>query len=84
MCGNNSPLDAAMLTLGLNFLSELLAAESNNADVLASATSAYQQGKITKTQYIAVINALDEQPARQSAWVQQPLKGHAFLNQYRR
>jgi hypothetical protein len=32
----------------------------NTTDVLATATVAYQQGKITKAQYFAVINALDE------------------------
>ena len=68
MCGINpqqQQLEAALFGMGLNFLSKLVEAELGmNApkceDVLTVATKAYQQGKITKSQYIAVINALDE------------------------
>lgn len=89
MCGNNPQLNAALITMGLNFLSEILTSElgtANTTDVLVTATNAYQQGKLTKTQYIAVINALDEtqESVTRSAWVEQPIKGHAFLKQYQR
>ena len=40
-----------------------------SSDVLSTATTAYQQGKITKQQYFAVINALDEPTTVQTtAW----------------
>ena len=84
MCGNNPQLDAALITMCLNFLSEILVtglSTNNTTDVLMTATTAYQQGKITKTQYIAVINALDERPVNPSPWVDRP---NSYLNQYRR
>ncbi len=43
----------------------------NQPDVLTAATTAYQQGKITKSQFMAVINALDEPTTVQTtAYVQ--------------
>ena len=97
MCGINpqqQQFQAALLSLGLSFLSDMVeqAKMGNNAptgDVLAAATAAYQQGKITKIQYIAVINALDEVPRPcQKAWSEHPsnreyLEAHNFLNHYR-
>jgi hypothetical protein len=50
--------------VGLNLLSQLISSElssnTQSTHVLATVTVAYQQGKITKAQYFAVINALDE------------------------
>lgn len=71
----------------------------NEADVLAAATSAYQRGHITKQQYFAVINALDEPAVETTARATQTRKTNEafhqlclaeqreaqnYLNQYRR
>jgi len=69
MCdlNQNRALDAQLLGMGLNLISTAMEAslrENNPTDVLETATKAYQQGKITKTQFMAVINALDETPQR--------------------
>ncbi len=82
MCGINlqqQQLEAALLTMGLSFLTKIVEqAQLGNmppsSDVLATATEAYRQGKITKTQYIAVIDALDEHPHPYVAWVEQKRK----------
>ena len=68
MCGidpQQQRFNAELLGVGLNLLSKLVEAElgANSAqseDVLSVATIAYQQGKITKSQYLRVIDALDE------------------------
>ena len=64
--------------------SELGANSPNSTDVLGAATTAYQQGKITKSQFMAVIDALDEQVYHTRAYV----VPNAYLawhkNQYRR
>jgi len=67
---------------GLNVAMKLLnqhldaqPAPSQSTDVLGEATRAYQQGKITKAQYLAVINALDENTTVQTtARVERPKK----------
>lgn len=51
-------LEAALTTNGVNHPQGNQV--DNEADVLGAATSAYQRGHITKAQYFAVINALDE------------------------
>ncbi len=98
MCGikpQQQQLEAALLTMGLSFLTKMVEqAQLGNmppsSDVLATATQAYRQGKITKTQYIAVIDALDEvSTVSQNAWVNHPknqeyVTAHAFLDQFRR
>lgn len=61
--------------------SELGANSPNSADVLGAATSAFQQGKITKAQFMAVIDALDE-TAYQTRAYSVPVDGH--LAKYRR
>lgn len=40
----------------------------SSTDVLGAATTAYQQGKITKSQLMAVIDALDEQTYQTRAY----------------
>ena len=70
MCNINPQLDEQRMMYvyqGLNCVLKLLnqhldqpVAPHTSSDVLASATAAYQQGIITKTQFMAVINALDE------------------------
>jgi len=62
-------LEAALTTNGVNHPqgNQL----DNEADVLGAATQAYQRGHITKAQYFAVINALDETTTVQTtAYVQ--------------
>ena len=70
----NAALDAAIINAGLNLIGMAMEAYSREntptPDVLAAATTAYQQGKITKAQYFAVVNALDEPTTVQTAWVQ--------------
>ena len=67
MCNINRSAEAQLLAMGLNFITKAIEASmmenntpSQSTDVLTVATTAYQQGKITKQQYFAVINALDE------------------------
>lgn len=76
MCNIDRSLEAQLLAMGLNFITKAIEASmmenntpSQSTDVLTVATTAYQQGKITKQQYFAVINALDEPTTVQtSAW----------------
>ena len=80
MCNINHVSDGEFLAVamvGLNLIGKLMESElrANNhqsqPDVLMVATQAYQQGKITKEQYFAVITALDEKtaPIYQRAYV---------------
>ena len=73
MCNINR-IDPSIVSMGLNLIGKLMESElreqSSSTDVLSAATVAYQQGKITKAQYFAVINALDEAPVVQTAWMQ--------------
>ena len=66
MCNIDRRLEQQIVAMGLNLIGQAMEAsltEQNysNSDVLSTATTAYQQGKITKSQFMAVINALDEQ-----------------------
>lgn len=59
--------------LGLAMLSTAMEASTRanqpqSTDVLLTATTAYQQGKITKSQFMAVIDALDEQSYQTTAY----------------
>lgn len=88
MCNINRDAEMALLTVGINFINKAMEASLRDnipcsTDVLAAATNAYQQGKITKTQLMAVINALDEQTAEPS-WNSEYLEANRYLNQYRR
>ena len=85
MCNLNRDAEMALLTVGINFINKAMEASLRDnipcsTDVLATATTAYQQGKITKAQLMAVINALDEQPS----WNSEYLEANRYLNQYRR
>ena len=101
MCGINlqqERLNAELLGMGIRFISDavaILKAEglpnAQESDVLAAATAAYQQGKITKSQYIAVINALDEAVSttaatveRNNSWNQEYIEAQKYLDRYRR
>jgi hypothetical protein len=60
-----------------------------STDVLATATTAYQQGKITKSQFMAVIDALDEltcstRAYAEPSWNKEYLEASKFLDQYRK
>jgi hypothetical protein len=74
MCNIDRKAEAEILTVGLNLITKAIEAsvrENNpmqSTDVLATATTAYQQGKITKNQLMAVINALDEQAYQTKAY----------------
>ena len=76
MCNIDRSLEAQLLAMGLNVITKAIEASmmenntpSQPTDVLTVATTAYQQGKITKQQYFAVINALDEPTTVQTtAW----------------
>lgn len=70
MCNIDRDIDrqteSKLLGLGINLISKVIEDSlsknnrSDSTDILATATTAYQQGKITKSQLMAVINALDE------------------------
>ncbi len=65
MCNINPANQGELLAvamIGLNLIGKLMEDEPrvDKSNVLATATQAYQEGKITKEQYIAVIHALDE------------------------
>ncbi|MEY2833331.1 MAG: hypothetical protein RLZZ574_2590 [Cyanobacteriota bacterium] len=66
MCNIDRRAEAQILAMGLNLITKAIEAsvKENNpiqsTDVLATATTAYRAGKITKSQFMAVINALDE------------------------
>jgi hypothetical protein len=66
MCNIDRSAETQLLAMGLNLIKTAMEASlreqapSNLTDVLAAATSAYQQGKITKNQLMRVIDALDE------------------------
>jgi hypothetical protein len=102
MCNIDRRAEAQILTIGLDLIKTAMEAglrekvPSQSTDVLAVATSAYQQGKITKNQLIAVINALDEDalanPLGQKyqttayaepSWNKEYLEANKYLNQYR-
>jgi len=76
MCNFNPNRDLEMKVMekGLNLISKAMEASLrvNNpiqsTDILQIATVAYQQGKITKSQFIGVINALDEQTYQTNAY----------------
>jgi hypothetical protein len=76
MCNINRDGEMALLSMGLNLISQAIEASNRvdqpiqSTDVLATATTAYQQGKITKNQLMAVINALDEQVCSTRAYVE--------------
>lgn len=60
-----------VLSLGIQILQAALGEAANgdgdDNDVLTTALNAYKQGLITKNQYMAVIDALDETPVYQRA-----------------
>ena len=96
MCNIDRRLEQQIVAMGLNLIGSAIEAtlrENNHSstDVLATATTAYQQGKITKSQFMAVIDALDEATYQTRAyaepsnsWNQEYLNAHNYLNQYRR
>lgn len=95
MCNIDRRAEAQLLAMGLNLITTVIEAsvrENNpvqSSDVLATATTAYQQGKITKSQFMAVINALDESTHQTRAygepsWNQEYLEANKYLNQYRK
>ncbi len=64
--------EGELLALGLSLIgtameASLRANQPSSSDVLSAATTAYQQGKITKNQLMAVIDALDEQTYKSKA-----------------
>lgn len=82
-------LEAALTTNGVNHSQGNQTRDE--ADVLAAATAAYQRGHITKNQYFAVINAMDEPvvqtkaqtvPNHDNSWNQESLEAHRYLNQF--
>ena len=83
----NHDTEAELLKLGLNLIGQAMEASprvnspNSSSDVLGAAVGAYQQGKISKSQFTAVINALDEQTYQTRAYTV-PTDGH--LAQYRR
>ena len=96
MCSQNNDLLTLFGVLGFSVIEKAmevdLSANSANTstDVLGTATQAYQQGKITKNQFMAVINALDETPVtvETRAYAQHPnnreyLDAVKYLNQFR-
>ncbi len=95
MCNIDRKAQAQLLAMGINLITKAMeAAVRENSpvastDVLGAATSAYTQGKITKNQLMAVINALDEQAYSTNAyadpgWNSEYVEANKFLNQYRR
>lgn len=92
MCNIDQNAQMQLLAMGMNLIGQAMEAslrENNSSDVLGAATTAYSQGKITKAQFIAVINAIDEQTYSTNAyaepsWNREYLDAHKYLNQYRR
>ncbi len=95
MCNIDRKAEAQLLAMGLNLITKAMEAAvrenslSASTDVLAAATNAYTQGKITKSQLIAVINALDEQTYQTTAYAEphgnsEYLEANRYLNQYRK
>jgi hypothetical protein len=76
MCNIDRKAEAEILTMGLNLITKAIEASvrvqdpMQSTDVLATATTAYQQGKITKNQLMAVINALDEEAYQTSSYAE--------------
>jgi hypothetical protein len=71
MCKIDRSAEQQILNLGLTILCKTIdnaIIEPKQTDVLAVATNAYQQGKITKANYLAIIDALDNNPVHQEAW----------------
>lgn len=70
MCETNRQLDAAIVQMAFGLIGKAIDASlanqigdyqpKNSTSLLAAAMNAYEQGKITKSQLIAVITALDE------------------------
>lgn len=95
MCNIDRAAEARLLAMGINLISQAIEASlrvdrpMQSTDVLTTATLAYQQGKITKSQLMAVIDALDEATYKTTAyaepnWNEQYLAANKFLNQYQR
>lgn len=94
MCNIDRGADAQILAMGLNLITKAIEASVRDqdpvqsTDVLTTATTAYQQGKITKNQLMAVINALDEASYQTKAyakpsWNSEWIEANHYLNQYR-
>ena len=83
MCQTNpqqQQFETALLAMGISVISKAMEAALSGSNlakgsVLEAAVGAYQQGKITKSQFIAVINALDEQTYQTRAYAV-PTDGH--------
>ena len=97
MCNIDQRLEQQIVALGLNLIGTAMEASlreqaSSSSDVIKTASIAYSEGKITKSQLMAVINALDEATYRTrayseptgSSWNAEYLEAHKYLNQYRR
>ncbi|MDJ0593355.1 MAG: hypothetical protein QNJ72_25775 [Pleurocapsa sp. MO_226.B13] len=95
MCNINRDLEAQLLGMGLNLIGQAMEASLREynpiptTDVLEVSTKAYQQGKITKSQLMGIIDALDETPNQSKAyaepsWNREYLDANNYLNQYRR
>jgi len=99
MCNINQNAQMQLLAMGISVIGKLIESELSvnnpvqSTDVLSTATQAYQQGKITKSQLMGVINALDETTTVQTTartvrtgdlWNQEYISAHNYLNQYRR
>jgi hypothetical protein len=74
MCNIDRTLEIKLLELGLNVMmkavSNLDGIQSHppSSDVLASATAAYQEGKITSQQLLEIIDCLNAQKYEQNAY----------------
>ena len=79
-------LEQQIVAMGLSLISTAMEASlreqtSSSSDVLKTASLAYREGKITKTQFVAVINALDEATYRTRAYAEP--KGNTWNEQYK-
>ena len=96
MCNIDRKLEQQIVAMGLNLIRQAMEANLreqtySSTDVLQTATSAYTQGKITKSQFMAVINALDEATYQTrayseptgNAWNSEYIDAQKYLNQYR-
>ena len=95
MCNIDRNADAQVIALGLTLITKAIEASVTQPqpsnDTLSAATRDYQQGKITKSQFMAVIDALDEQTYNtrayaepENSWNREYLDAKAYLDQYRR
>lgn len=74
MCNVDRSLENKLMAIGVEMLAkaifsnELVTPSAPPNDILATATAAYQSGKITRQQFLQIIDCLDNQTYEQNAY----------------